>query len=100
VEILLHIGIRHGTEALGLRWCDISWHEDKGQRYLRLWVSRKTGGRFIIARHAALSALQRLHQWQINIKPIAFEQLIVHSTWYFYSARVTNPPALMAGSNG
>jgi integrase len=79
VEMLLYTGIRHGTEALGLRWCDISWYEDKGQRYLRLWVSGKTGGRFIIAKHAALAALQRLHQRQTDMKTIAFEQLIVDS---------------------
>jgi integrase len=57
VEMLLYTGIRHGTEALELRWCDVGWHEDKGQRYLRLWVNGKTGGRFIIAKQTALAAL-------------------------------------------
>jgi integrase len=73
VEILLYTGMRHGTEALGLRWCDVSWHEDKGQRYLRLWVDGKTGGRFIIAKHSALSALKRLWARQQEILDISFE---------------------------
>lgn len=75
VEILLYTGIRHGTEALGLRWCDISWHEDKGQRYLRLWVNGKTGGRFIIAKHFALAALERLWSRQQAILGINFENV-------------------------
>jgi integrase len=52
VEMLLYTGMGHRTEASGLRWCDISWHKDKGQRHLRLWVNGKTGGRFIIATHS------------------------------------------------
>ena len=73
VEMLLYTGMRHGTEALGLRWCDVSWHEDKGQRYLRLWVDGKTGGRFIIAKHTALAALKRLWARQQAILGISFE---------------------------
>jgi integrase len=73
VEMLLYTGMRHGTEALSLRWCDVSWHEDKGQRYLRLWVDGKTGGRFIIAKHTALAALKRLLTRQQAILGISFD---------------------------
>jgi integrase len=38
----------------------IEWHTDKGQRYLRIWVSGKTGGRWLIAKHRAVGALTRL----------------------------------------
>ena len=58
VEMLLYTGMRHGTEALGLRWCDVSWHVDKGQRYLKLWVSGKTGENINIDKHTALAALE------------------------------------------
>ncbi len=54
VEMLLYTCMRHGTEALGLRWCDVSRHEDQGRRYFRRWVSGKADGRFIIAKLAAL----------------------------------------------
>jgi integrase len=76
IEMLLYTGMRHGTEAMGLRWCDISWHEDKGQQYLRLWVNGKTGGRFIIAKHAALPVLERLYERQIDIKSDTFHNLL------------------------
>ena len=73
VEMLLYTGMRHGTEALGLRWCDVGWHEDKGQRYLRLWVNGKTGGRFIIAKHSALPVLERLWTRQQKVLDISFD---------------------------
>ena len=41
-------------------WQHIEWHTDKDQRYLRIWVSGKTGGRWLIAKHRAASALERL----------------------------------------
>jgi hypothetical protein len=61
VEMLLYTGMRHGTEALGIRWQHVSWHMDKGIRYLRIWVDGKTGGRWLIAKHAAVEVLKRLH---------------------------------------
>jgi hypothetical protein len=51
IEMLLLTGMRHGTEAMGICWCHIEWHTDKGVRYLRIWVDGKTGGRWLIAKH-------------------------------------------------
>jgi integrase len=39
VEILLLTGIRHGTEAMGLCWNHLEWHEHERKKYLRLWVA-------------------------------------------------------------
>jgi len=61
IEMLLLTGMRHGTEALGVRWKDVCWHTQGSKRYLRIWVNGKTGGRWLIAKHAALEVLQRLH---------------------------------------
>jgi integrase len=44
-----------------MRWKDVCWHTQDGKRYLRIWVNGKTGGRWLIAKHAALAVLQRLH---------------------------------------
>ena len=55
VEMLLYTGMRHGTEALGVRWQHVSWHTEKGVRYLRIWADGKTGGRWLIAKHAAVA---------------------------------------------
>ena len=76
VEMLLYTGMRHGTEALAIRWQHISWHMDKGVRYLRIWVDGKTGGRWLIAKHAAVAVLERLHARQSDIAGISFEQLL------------------------
>ncbi|MBU3564810.1 integrase [Polynucleobacter sp. MWH-HuK1] len=76
VELLLLTGMRHGTEAMGLEWRNIEWHTHEGKKYLRLWVSGKTGGRWLIAKHRAVDVLRRLHQRQADIKDIEFEILL------------------------
>jgi integrase len=73
VEMLLYTGMRHGTEAMNLRWNHIEWHIKDGVRYLRLWVSGKTGGRWLIAKHAAVAVLQRLQARQRDIAGMSFE---------------------------
>ena len=73
VEMLLYTGMRHGTEAMGIRWRDIEWHTDKGVRYLRIWVDGKTGGRWLIAKHKAVDVLRRLHARQKDICHLSFE---------------------------
>ena len=60
VELLLTTGMRCGKESMNMLWQHIEWHTDKDQRYLRIWVSGKTGGRWLIAKHRAAEALARL----------------------------------------
>jgi integrase len=60
VELLLTTGMRCGKESMNMLWQHIEWHTDKEQRYLRIWVSGKTGGRWLIAKHRATEALARL----------------------------------------
>jgi hypothetical protein len=46
ILVLSNTGIRHGTEALGLKWRDIEWITQKnGERYLQFTVKGKTGKR-------------------------------------------------------
>jgi integrase len=73
VEMLLYTGMRHGTEAMGIRWRDLEWHTKDGVRYLRVWVDGKTGGRWLIAKHAAVDVLRRLHARQRDICEMSFE---------------------------
>ena len=63
VEFLLYTGIRHGTEALPLRWRHLQWHWIGDKRYLRIWVSGKTGPRYLIAKHTAIDTLERIIKW-------------------------------------
>jgi len=62
VELLLHTGMRSGRESMNMRWKHIEWYSDgkTDVRYLRIWVSGKTGGRWLIAKHRAAEALERL----------------------------------------
>jgi integrase len=76
VEMLLYTGMRHGTEAMGICWNNIEWHTHKGVRYLRIWVNGKTGGRWLIAKHAAVDVLQRLHSRQECLMHVNFEDLL------------------------
>ena len=64
VEFLLGTGIRQGTESMPIRWKSLQWHWIGEQRYLRVWVSGKTGPRYLIARHFVIEALERLITWQ------------------------------------
>ncbi len=73
VELLLFSGMRHGTEAMNIRWRDIEWHTKDGVRYVRIRVSGKTGSRWLIAKHAAVHALQRLHARQRDVCEMSFE---------------------------
>ncbi len=73
IEMLLYTGMRHGTEAMGIRWRDLEWHTKDGVRYLRVWVDGKTGGRWLIAKHRAVAVLERLHARQRDICELSFE---------------------------
>jgi len=83
IEMLLYTGMRHGTEAMGIRWKDLEWHTKDGVRYLRIWVDGKTGGRWLIAKHSAVDVLRRLHARQRDISGLSFETL--------FQQRVTEP---------
>lgn len=76
VEMLLLTGMRHGTEAMGICWKDIEWHTHKDVKYLRVWVSGKTGGRWLIAKHRAVDVLRRLHARQADISGLDFEAVL------------------------
>ena len=64
VEFLLGTGIRQGTESMPIRWRSLQWHWIGEKRYLRVWVSGKTGPRYLIARHFVIDSLERLIKWQ------------------------------------
>jgi integrase len=76
IEMLLYTGMRHGTEAMGICWNNVEWHTHKDVRYIRIWVDGKTGGRWLIAKHAAVAVLQRLHARQTDIQHLSFDQLL------------------------
>ena len=50
VLIMANTGMRHGTEALNLKWKHVSLFEEKDLQYLEMSVTGKTGRRNIICR--------------------------------------------------
>jgi len=64
VEFLLYTGIREGTESWPLRWKNIQWHVIDQEKYIKVWVSGKTGPRYLIAKHEIVETLERLMNWQ------------------------------------
>ncbi len=62
VEALLGTGCRSGRESMAMQWRHLEWYVDNktNLRYLRIWVSGKTGGRWLIAKHWAIAVFERL----------------------------------------
>lgn len=76
ILILANTGIRHGTEAQSLRWCDIEWVTKDNLRYLQLTVNGKTGKRQPIANHNAQDYLRRLQLLRPSLAKYSFDTLL------------------------
>ena len=76
VLILANTGMRHGTEALELKWKDIHWVTMNGERFLQFTVDGKTGKRDLIARHNTQDYLERLQLRNEEIKNLNFDSLL------------------------
>ena len=76
VLFLANTGIRHGTEALGLKWRNIEWYLRDGERYLAVSVDGKTNKRTAIARDRVVDFLWRQAQLNPRITAGDFDALI------------------------
>jgi site-specific recombinase XerD len=76
VLFLANTGVRHGTEALRLRWRNIEWYERDGERYLAVSVDGKTNKRTAIARDRVVDFLWRQAQLNPRIRAADFDVLI------------------------
>jgi integrase len=76
VEVLLLTGMRHGTESKGIQWRHCEWHEALGVRYMRIYVSGKTGPRYLIGKHELATVLQRLHKAQAVLSDCDFDSIL------------------------
>jgi len=71
VLILANTGMRHGTEAMNLKWKDIAFIKKGEERYLQLTVSGKRGRRSLIARHQTELYLERIYKRQSHLAKYA-----------------------------
>jgi integrase len=76
VLIMANTGMRHGTEALNLKWKHVTLFEEKDLQYLEMSVSGKTGRRDIICRSGTINYLKRIHERSEDIRHIPFEDLL------------------------
>jgi len=84
VEFLLLTGMRHGTESMGIEWRHCEWYASEGQRFIRVWVDGKTGGRWLIAKHEAEAVLIKLHSLQPDIADKPIDQVMGRDTKYLF----------------
>ena len=76
ILILANTGMRHGTEAVNLRWKHVTLFEENGLEYLEMSVSGKTGRRDIICRSGTINYLKRIHERSQDIRHLTFDQLL------------------------
>lgn len=76
VLFLANTGIRHGTEALNLRWRNIEWHSKGEDKYLAISVDGKTKKRTAIARDRVRDFLFRQSKLNPRLKFDDFDVLI------------------------
>ena len=74
--VLGNTGVRHGTEALGLRWNNIEWHQANGERYLVLNVDGKTSKRSAVARDTVEDYLLRQSKLNPALNYDSFDALV------------------------
>lgn len=75
VLFLANTGIRHGTEALGMKWGNINWHHINREKYLAINVEGKTNKRTAIARDQVEGFLTRQAKLNPNIAFKNFDRL-------------------------
>jgi len=76
VLFLANTGVRHGTEALNLRWRNIEWHRKGEERYLVINVDGKTKKRSAVARDRVRDYLQRQSKLNPRIAASDIDELI------------------------
>jgi integrase len=76
VLVLANTGMRHGTEALGLKWKDIEFVMLNKVPYIHMHVDGKIGKRTLIANHHTENYLRRLQMRQPALAKLSFEALL------------------------
>ena len=77
VLVLANTGVRHGTEALGLRWSNVVWEKNGSERYLVLNVDGKTRKRGAVARDTVEIYLDRQRKLNPSLNYDSFDALIL-----------------------
>lgn len=89
VLFLANTGVRHGTEALGLKWRNVDWYEKDGERYLVVNVDGKTRKRVAVARDNTLDYLERQRKLNPRLQHETLDDLLAaHSDEHVFVTRL------------
>lgn len=93
ILILANTGIRHGTEALELKWKNINWFNNGvDSAFLQVSVDGKTGKRTLIARDRTIVYFDRHRNLYPHLRgPDIFEFLKQKSEEYVFADRKGKP---------
>lgn len=83
VLFLANTGVRHGTEALNLRWYNIDWHQQDGEKYLVINVDGKTKKRSAVARDTVTDYLDRQRKLNPLLLSGSFDELLASKSEEF-----------------
>jgi integrase len=76
VLILANTGMRHGTEALNLKWKNLLWVNDGKDTYLGIYVDGKTGQRPLIARDRTIRPFERQIELNAQLSGMTLDEVI------------------------
>ena len=99
VLFLANTGVRHGTEALGLRWRNIEWQDSGGEAYLVVNVDGKTRKRSAVARDAVEDYLHRQSKLNPSLSYESFSELIAAKSDEYVSTTPLGQIANIASLN-
>jgi integrase len=92
VLFLANTGIRHGTEAIGLRWRNIEWYYKGGEKFLAVNVDGKTKNRQTIARDRVMLYLFRQSKLNPRLQFDSLDELIdAKSEEFVFTTRLGKP---------
>lgn len=96
ILFLSNTGVRHGTEALNLRWKNIEWQTHEGERYLVVNVDGKTGKRSAIAKDTVEGYLDRQRKLNPRLQDGTLDELIARrSDEFVFTTRLGEPAKLV-----
>ena len=87
VLVLANTGIRHGTEAMNIKWQHIREIEHQGQQYIQIHIAhskvKNLKHREVIARHNVRNYLKRLAGHTPELQDLSWDELLQRDEYVF-----------------
>lgn len=87
VLILANTGIRHGTEAMNIKWRHIREIQHEGNQYIQIHIEhskvKNLKHRDVIARHNVRNYLKRLASYTAELQDLSWDELLKRDEYVF-----------------